>query len=146
MLHVRDLMTRHVVTIDMDSSLEDIRQIFEAAPFHHIIVTEERRVVGVVSDRDLLKHLSPFLGTLSERKQDLNVLRKRVHQMMTRALLTTRPDSLVGEAGRRMLEHRVSCLPVVNEHGECEGILTVRDIARWSLEQIDEHDRRTTAA
>lgn len=146
MLTVAGLMTRDVVTVNMDASIHEVQRVFAAAPFHHLVVTEEKRVVGVISDRDLLKHLSPFIGNLSERSQDRSLLNRRVHQIMTRALLTVRPEQDAGDAGRMMLEHRVSCLPVVDEHGACAGILTLRDIARWAVELLNEHRARYEAA
>jgi acetoin utilization protein AcuB len=131
MLTARDLMTPRVVTIGMDDTLKTARRVFEEHRFHHLIVLDRGTPVGVLSDRDLLKHLSPFVGSpLGERPQDAATLKKRVHQMMTRKLIAIGPDASLGETGQQMLDKGVSCLPVVDPEEGLLGIVTIRDLAR----------------
>lgn len=143
---VQDVMSRHVITIDMDRTLEDVRRVFEAAPFHHLVVMEDRQVVGVVSDRDLLENLSPFLGKMAERSQDVASMNRRAHQIMTRHPRTVAPESLVADAGGLMLRERISCLPVVDDAGALVGILTLRDVARATIELFDKQPEEGEAA
>lgn len=133
---VRDLMTAEVTTIGMDDTLRQARQIFNERRFHHLIVIEKGKPVGVLSDRDLLKQLSPFVGVrLSERPQDLATLSKRIHQVMTRRLISIGPDASIAEAARTFMRQRVSCLPVIDSAGQLVGIITTRDIVRWAVLQ-----------
>lgn len=131
--NVGTIMTRKVVTVSMDASLREVREIFDHSGFHHLVVVDDSRVVGVVSDRDLLKNISPFVGKLSERHQDAFTLQRRVHQIMSRALVSCTPETTLARAGRLMLDHKVSCLPVLGDTGSCVGILSVRDLLSWSL-------------
>lgn len=133
---VQDAMTRHVITISMDATLREAKQVFDASPFHHLIVTEQGKVVGVISDRDLLQNLSPFVGKLAERSQDLASLDRKVHQIMSRRVRSIGPGEPVAQAGRIMLESRISCLPVVDENGRAIGIITIRDVARVAIEML----------
>jgi len=135
---VRDIMSPRVVTIDMDSSLSRVRGVFESATFHHLVVLEQGRIMGVVSDRDLRQHLSPFVGTMSERGQDLASLWRRVHQIMTRRPLTIDADADAAEAGRLMIKSGFGCLPCTNEAGELEGIITLTDFARVAIEMLED--------
>lgn len=130
---VGSIMTRHVTTVTMDTSLRQVREIFESVRFHHLVVVENDRVVGVISDRDLLKHLSPFVGKLTERAQDANTLNRRVHQVMSRRLVSCAPTTSLREAGEVMLDQRVDCLPVLDAAGSCVGVITLRDMLSWSL-------------
>lgn len=130
------IMTRHVVTVGMDDELGTIRKVFDQFRFHHVVVVDKCRVVGVISDRDLLANLSPFLGKPSERTMDLASLHRRAHQIMTRALISARPETPVGDAALTMINNKISCLPVLNQHGACVGIVTMRDLLRWSLQQM----------
>lgn len=131
MLKLGDIMTRDVVTVAMDDTLDEIRAIFEQHRFHHLIVTNHGRVVGVISDRDLLKNVSPFLGRpLMERPQDLNTLNRRAHQIMHRALVTGTEDMAVADAATLALDQDVTCLPVVDDRGRLRGIVTWRDLLR----------------
>jgi acetoin utilization protein AcuB len=136
-VRVRDIMTKKVLTVDMDRSLNDVRRVFERAPFHHLVVIEEGKLVGLVSDRDVFREISPFVGTPTERSCDAFTLRKHVHQIMTRRPETCDPEAEASEACRLMLEKRISCLPVVNKESRCVGIVTIRDVAHWALREIE---------
>lgn len=126
-------MSRRVVTITMDDSLAKARELFTELRFHHLLVVEQRRLVGIISDRDLLKAISPYVGTLSETDRDRATLNKRAHQIMSRNPITVRTDTTVEVAAQQLIEKKVSCLPVVTDGGKIEGILTWRDLLKASL-------------
>jgi acetoin utilization protein AcuB len=128
---VAEIMTPNVVTVSMDDTLRQIRQIFERHRFHHVVVVERGKAVGVISDRDVLKHLSPFVGKLSERTQDLESLQRRAHQIMSRQLISAPPTTTIGEAITLMIQRDISCLVVTDPDGKCVGIVTSRDMLRW---------------
>lgn len=77
-------MTRKVVTVEMDDTLLTIRMIFQHVKFHHLVVVENRKLVGIISDRDVLREVSSFIGKRIETTRDLDTLKKRAHQIMTR--------------------------------------------------------------
>jgi acetoin utilization protein AcuB len=129
---VIDIATRDLVTIGMDESLGWARQLFEHHRFHHIVVVDAGRVAGVLSDRDLLKHLSPFIGAIDERKRDTDSLNKRAQQVMTRALVTAPAEMSACQACELMLASGVTCLPVVSDAMAPLGIVTWRDLLRWA--------------
>lgn len=127
-MNVDRIMTRGTITIGMDDGVYKVRDLFKEHAFHHLLVVENGQLVGVISDRDLLRNVSPFIGKLSERSEDAATLNRRVHQIMTRKPITISPETDVKEASRVMLEHRVSCLPVVKNDGRVAGIVTWRDL------------------
>lgn len=126
---VREIMTTRVATVSMDDRLNVIKEIFEQAHFRHLLVLEEDTLVGVISDRDLLRALSPYLDTDAEMTRDTDTLNRRAHQIMSRQPITIAPDRPLQEAARLMLERHVSCLPVL-EDGALVGILSWRDLLR----------------
>ena len=135
---VADIMTAPPVTITLDSTMEEVRAIFEARRFHHLVVLDDnRRAVGVVSDRDLLSTVSPFVGKMAERSADLASLQRKAHQVMSRKLVAVRPNTLLRAAARVMLDYKISCLPVVDKDLRCVGILTIRDVVRWSIAHME---------
>lgn len=135
-MRVSEIMSSRVVSIGMDDTLEKARQQFESFGFHHLMVMEESKLVGVISDRDVLRHLSPYVGTLSERTLDAASLKKRAHQVMSRSVVTARPDTDVAEAARLMLTKNVSCLPVLDRRGLLIGLVTARDVLAWTVSQF----------
>ncbi|MDZ4755863.1 MAG: CBS domain-containing protein [Phycisphaerae bacterium] len=143
---VEHIMTRHVVSVRMDATLDTIRELFEARRFHHVVVLEERRLVGIISDRDLLRAVSPFAGTAAERTMDAASWHKRAHQIMHRSVITARADMNVNEAAALFLRHRISALPVIDDEGSCVGIVTLRDFLRWMLAEVGDDTCATKLA
>lgn len=135
---VEDIMTTPVECVSMDDSVEMIRDVFEESHYHHLIVVgDDGACAGVISDRDLLKNLSPFIGKMQERPTDVNSLKRRAHQIMTRQLVAVRRNTSLRAAARVMLDHRISCLPVVDAHKNCIGIVTLRDVVRWAVLELE---------
>jgi acetoin utilization protein AcuB len=129
-MRVADIMSRDVITIGADQDVFSVRRLFDERGFHHLLVVDHGKLVGVISDRDVLREASPFIDTLAERAQDLATLKKRVHQIMSRDLVVAKGDDSVAHAARAMLDHGVSCLPVVTADGRVEGVVTSRDLLR----------------
>jgi acetoin utilization protein AcuB len=130
-MDVGSIMTTRVVTVEMDDRLDVVKKIFDNLKFHHLLVVGDAgKLKGVVSDRDLLKALSPYVGTATENARDLATLEKRVHQIMSRNLLTLHPRAPVAEAVKLFLEQRISCIPVIDAAAKPVGILSWRDVLR----------------
>lgn len=133
-MHIGDIMIEHVVTVGMDDSVRDVRDLFERYGFHHLVVIDAGKVVGIISDRDLLRHLSPFVGKPTERSQDSASLARKAHQIMTRQVVSIGPDASVEEGALLLLNRKISCLPVLDPHGVCLGIVTGHDVMQWCLQ------------
>lgn len=129
-MRVEKLMTRHLVTVELDDTLRTVQEIFSHAKFHHLLVVEEGRLYGVLSDRDLLKAISPRIATASETEKDRATLNKKVHQIMTRKPVVVKPQDSIHDAIELINKHSVACLPVVDAENRPVGILTWRDIFR----------------
>lgn len=127
-MKVGQIMTTDVVTASMDERLETVQEIFHKRKFHHILIMEDNELIGIVSDRDLLKEISPFIATAAERAQDLSTLDKRMHQIMSRKPITAEKDMTIEEAARLFVEKNISCLPVLSYQDEIIGIVTWKDI------------------
>jgi acetoin utilization protein AcuB len=130
---IRDIMTSRVVTIEMDDSLEVIREIFKKVRFHHLLVVDNEKLVGVISDRDALKAISPYVGTMSETDRDGATLNKCAHQIMSHHPVTVRHSCSLQEAAQLMLIRGVSCLPVTTVDGVIQGVVTWKDMVRAVL-------------
>ena len=126
---IKEIMTTRVATVSMDDRLSVIMEIFEQAHFRHLLVVEEEELVGVISDRDLLRAISPYLDTDAEMNRDTETLNRRAHQIMSREPITVSPERSLKEAAGLMLEHQISCLPVL-ENGALVGIVSWKDLLR----------------
>jgi acetoin utilization protein AcuB len=127
---VDKIMTKRVVSVELDDTLRTVKHIFEQGSFHHLLAVEKGKLYGVLSDRDLLKAISPRIGTLNESAQDIATLNKKVHQVMSRKPVSIAPDTNVYQAISLFNQHRISCLPVVDDNNHPVGILSWRDVFR----------------
>ena len=129
-MNVEKIMNKRVVTVEMDDSLKVVKQIFDNVRFHHLLVVASGKLFGVISDRDLLKALSPNIGTIVETARDTITLNKRVHQIMTRKPVTLTPNAGIYDAIRIFNNHKISCIPVVDDENKPVGIISWRDILK----------------
>lgn len=130
MITVRQIMTEKVITVEMDDKLLTVKEIFDNLKLHHLLVTENGLLFGVLSDRNLLRALSPNLGKLSETAKDQETLNQRVHQIMTRKPITLPPEAPIREAANLLISRNLSCIPIVDEHFKPVGIITWRDVMK----------------
>ncbi|WP_026321236.1 CBS domain-containing protein [Arhodomonas aquaeolei] len=127
-LTAADVMTRRMFTLTGDDSVELARELCRNHRVRHIPIVDGRyRLVGLVSDGDVLRSLSPFTHTAAERDRDRFTLRRPIHQIMTRVPETIIADVDLRECARRMSGRGVGSLPVVD--GETlVGIVTWQDV------------------
>lgn len=139
-MKVADIMTKRVVTVGFDDTLETVREIFQQAGFHHLLVVEDGQLQGVVSDRDLLRALSPFIDSVVETRRDAATLGKQVHQIMSRKLVTLRADADVKDAIQLFLAQPISCIPIVDSEFGAVGVVSWRDILKACAEVLNSPD------
>lgn len=127
-MKAEDIMVRDVVCVDMDTRLPEVKSIMEKRGFHHLLVTEKDVLVGIISDRDLLRSISPFIDSVSEQPRDVETLNHAAHQVMTRQPITVKAQSSIEEIVNWLKKVDISCLPVVDRDHHVVGIITWRDL------------------
>ncbi|WP_076418628.1 CBS domain-containing protein [Colwellia sp. UCD-KL20] len=129
-MSVETVMSRSLVTLDMDDDLEKAKKIIDAKTIHHILILHNKELMGIITDRDIFKHLSPSVGTRIETAKDTFLLHKKVHLIMSRNLVTAKASISLNEAALLFDDNHISCLPIVNDKNEPIGIITWRDIIK----------------
>ncbi len=129
-MNIEKIMQKSVVTIGMDVSLQEVKRIFDENTFHHLLVVESAKLIGVLAEGDLLKALSPNIGTPAETNRDASTLSKKAHQIMTRNPVSLLPDAGIYDAIEIFNNHNISCIPVVNDKNKPVGIISWRDILK----------------
>lgn len=127
---VRDIMSEKIVTITEDDSLSTVEDIMTLGGVRHMPVVSAGRLVGVVSERDLLR---ASLSNLSEfgneqRRAFLHVV--EIRRVMSSPPITVRPDATAEEAAWAMAEHKIGCLPVLDDE-TLVGMVTETDLLRY---------------
>jgi len=126
-MRLSEIMNRKVVTVDTHASLRQAQRILDQHNIRHLFVMDGKRLVGIVTDRDLRKAApsskSPL--TASEREEFMDEL--KVVEVMSRKLIEASPSTTVREAAKVMVREKIGCLPVV-EGNALVGIVTEIDL------------------
>ena len=118
-LTVADVMTRNVVTVSSGHTLTEVASVMANHSFRHYLVVEAtRRLVGVISNLDVLRALG--------RKENGNTI--HAHELMSADVIPVTPDTELSFATAMMLSEGINCLPVVDDRGNVCGILTSTDL------------------
>ncbi|GAA0223159.1 CBS domain-containing protein [Cryptosporangium japonicum] len=133
-------MTTDVVTVGLDTPAKVIAQLLDTRHVNALpVLNEQRTVVGVVSEQDLL-HKITYADLADAETEGWTRLLSRHHDakaksrasvardLMTSPAVTVLPDATIVEAAKRMERHGVKTLPVVDGVGELVGIVTRRDL------------------
>jgi acetoin utilization protein AcuB len=129
-MQVRELMSRGITTIPSDASCRQAVERMYRNKVRHLPVVQGGALVGIVTDRDLRRHLFArgLLGG-SERRVDDVLAATAVSDIMSSPVISVGPDDPVDVAAHRMVENRIGSLPVV-EGGRPVGIITETDLLR----------------
>jgi CBS domain-containing protein len=123
---VEDVMTTALTTIHPEEPVDTADLEMKLAAIRHIpVVGPKNRLVGILSDRDLLRSVRNPKGRV-------------ISDIMTRRVHTVRATDPARRAIDLLLEHKIGCVPVLGDEEELVGIVTETDflrIARDSLRQ-----------
>lgn len=133
---IKDRMTKHPLTIPEDESIADTHRYMQEQNVRHLpVLNKAGEMVGVVAESDLLKAQPSAATSLSTWEIHYLLDRIKVKDVMIREVITTTEDCPIEEAAQLMLEHKISCLPVVRKD-KLVGIITEIDLFRVFLEMF----------
>ena len=110
-MRIHDVMSRDVISIDPKLEVSAAREKLRLADIHHLVVVDGKKVVGVVSEKDLV------------RAGD----QKPVTEAMSRGVVTIESSATLRKAAGVMRGRAVGCLPVIDD-GRLVGIVTTSDL------------------
>jgi len=138
-VNVAEVMRREVVTVRPDSPVTEVVKLLLDKDFTAIpVVEDEGKVVGMVSDNDLLERGGIRVTLSLKRAADPDFVQelhksligpgRKVSEVMTREVVTVAPETVLGKAAKLMVEKHLKRLPVVDKAGKLVGILGRLDI------------------
>jgi CBS domain-containing protein len=142
---VQKIMTEQVITLEPQDDLARAIEVMQDEEIRHVIIMDEQeKFVGLVSDRDILRNL-PYAGRrppsppkkfrehLFATNSWTKSLLLPLESIMVRKVLHILPGCSVCEAAEILYKKKISCLPVVDEQEKLRGIITVTDLMRALL-------------
>jgi CBS domain-containing membrane protein len=126
-MKVQDVMQRDVVTLGVEDSLDIAEDVMMLGRIRHLpVVDRDSRLVGLVTQRDLLKASVASVLELGQESERHWLASVPVRMVMARQLTTVKPTADVSTAVELMLQRKIGCIPVV-EDGKLAGMLTESD-------------------
>lgn len=131
-MHVRDMMQKEVVTATPEMSLAQAQRCMRDKSIRHLPVVSDKRLVGIVTDRDIRAAMPSPATTLSRGEIAYQMDTTPINTCMTREVVSIGPETDMVHATRLLLEYRFGCLPVVDA-GTLVGVVTKIDCLRAFL-------------
>jgi len=129
-MKVHEWMTTPAITVLPNIPLSVAREFMREYGVRRLIVTENGRVMGIVTIGDVREASPSDATTLSIWEVNFLWSKLTVEQVMTHAAITIDPDASIIDAAELMLEHKVSGLPVIDSHHVLVGVISEADIFR----------------
>ena len=128
---IEKVITRNVVTTHTGQKLSDVRKIFAKEGFHHMPVVSGRKIIGMISASDILGITVEGFGS-DERSMDAYL----DHQFSIEGLMRTElrilpSNATIADAAEILSNGNLHSVPVVDEDGRLEGIVTSTDLIRF---------------
>lgn len=132
---VRDVMTNLVLTVRPEDEISQVAKRLLASRISGAPVVEGGRLVGIVSETDLVKMYSAFSRNVSLVDPDQRTDIALVGNVMTTRVVSITPDATIWEAASLIDRHAVRRLPVVDEDGFVVGVVARADLVRYMAQQ-----------
>jgi CBS domain-containing protein len=125
---VKDVMTKEVITLDLDASVTDVARVMAADKNFggYVIILEKGRPVGIITERDIVNKITA---------QGRNQAKTQAYEIMSTSLITIGPDEDLLNASNLMREHNISKLVVIKDQ-ILYGIITAIDMAYHSRNYV----------
>jgi acetoin utilization protein AcuB len=136
-MFVQDRMSFPATTVTPDTPFQEALRLMREHKFRRLpVVNAEHKLVGIVSERDLL-HAAPSPATsLSVWEMNYLLSKLKVEQLMAPRVVSVTADTPLEEAARLMVEHKIGGLPVVNAQQRVVGVITETDIFKAFVEML----------
>ena len=119
---------RAVTTIAARATIAEAVDLLNTHRIGAVVVMEGKRVAGILSERDVVRHLGTDWAALSS---------KPVRDVMTKDVVTAGRYATVAELMERMTERRIRHLPIV-ENGDLVGIVSIGDVVKRKIEETEQ--------
>jgi acetoin utilization protein AcuB len=143
---VQHWMTRNPVAVEANTPFLEARLIMKERKIGHLPVVDRGKLIGVVTDRDIKEAAPSGATTLDVFELNYLLMKMKVRDLIKREPITIKPTNSVEKAATLMFEHKVGCLPVVDDGGALVGIITGRDLLGVMVDILGYKEKGTRIA
>lgn len=143
---VGERMSHPIISIAPDMPVHDALDMFKRERIRRAPVVKEGKLIGIVSDKDLLNASPSPASSLSVWEMNYLLSKITVSEVMSKKVLTVSEDTPIEEAARIMADNKIGGLPVMRD-GHVVGIITETDLFKIFLEFMGAREKgvRVTA-
>ena len=141
-MFVGERMSRPVIAVTPEDSINEILAMFRNEHIRRAPVMKEGKLVGIVSERDLLNASPSSATTLSVWELNYLISKVKVKNVMTKKVITVDADTPIEEAAKIMADKKIGGLPVVSA-GKVVGMITETDLFKILLELMGARQKAT---
>lgn len=127
---VREIMMGSPVTLKPDDTLDLANDVISLGRIRHIPVVEDGKLVGLLSERDLIGAAASQIFGLKQKSKSALLKSVLIKDVMKKRVITVKPDTLIKEAAHLLAEKKIGCVPVMSD-GSLVGLVTTTDILRY---------------
>lgn len=133
---IKDILIPGLKTISVEESMATADKILREHNFRHLPVTENGKLVGILSDRDVQRAMTVMMS--GEKGQETLIQKhKKVSEYMSTPVHTMKETESVSKLVREMVNRKVSCYIIQNETGREIGIMTTEDLLILLLDLLN---------
>lgn len=126
---ITKIMSTNLRTVSPSDPVLMVDEIFKKNRIHHVPVTEDGKVVGIISKSDFLYLLRGFTQNAVDSFRETAKLRAfKVHEIMEKNVETIGDKATIQRVVEILGENRFRCLPVVDDEHNLVGIVTTHDV------------------
>ncbi len=140
---IRERMSCPAISITPDMPINDALAMFRKERIRRAPVIKDGKLVGIVSERDLLYASPSPVTVLSVWEMHYMMSKVTVKQVMSKKVLTVKEDTPIEEAARIMADSKIGGLPVMGSSGRVTGIITETDLFKVFLELMGARRKAT---
>lgn len=127
-MFVANRMTKNPITVKPDTKVDEAAALMKKYHFRRLPVVENEKLVGFLSDRDVLKAAPSPATTLAKYEIHSLLAKMPVSDIMSKQVVSVHVDATIEEAALLMCDHKIGGLPVVSSVGAVVGVITETDI------------------
>lgn len=127
---VREIMMGSPVTLKPEDTLDLANDVISLGRIRHIPVLADGRLVGLLSERDLIGAAANQIFGLKQKSKSALLKTVLIRDVMKKKVVTVTPDTAIKDAAHLMATKKIGCVPVVSD-GALVGLLTTTDILRY---------------
>lgn len=141
---VGERMSRPVITVSVESPIMEAFDLLKRENIRRAPVTKDGKLVGIISDHDLLNASPSQATTLSVYELPYLLGKIKVRDVMTKEVISVTEDTPIEEAARIMADNKIGGLPVLRD-GQVVGMITETDLFKIFLELMGARDKGVRA-